>query len=100
MKFKYFIRGLGVGMIFATLIFLVAYITSPNKLKTDEEIIARAKELGMIEAKGDLEKLIEKTEEETTTEATTATTTEEPTTATTTEATTATTTEATTATTT
>ena len=47
MKFKYFIRGMGVGFLFCSLIFVAAYQTSPNKLLTDEDVIARAKELGI-----------------------------------------------------
>ncbi len=98
MKFKYFIRGLGVGIVFATVILMVAYIASPNRLKSDEEIIARAKELGMTEAKDNLSDLIKASTEEDTKEATTELTTEATTDTTTTEATTAvTTTETTTA---
>lgn len=76
MKFKYFLRGMGVGFLFCSLIFVAAYQTSPNKLLTDEDVIARAKELGMIEAPTKMEELLN----EQTTEATTESTTEEPTT--------------------
>ncbi len=95
MKFKYFLRGLGVGFLFCSLIFVAAYQTSPNKLLTDEDVIARAKELGMVEAPSQMEELLnEQTSEEgsdsstteaPTEEATTEATTEEPTTEATTE---------------
>lgn len=49
MKFKYFLRGLGVGIIFASIVCLTAYQGNAKKEITDEEIIRRAKELGMIE---------------------------------------------------
>lgn len=59
MRFKYFIRGLGVGILFCTLILFAAYQTSPNKLLTDEEVKTRAKELGMVEEQSSLEKVIQ-----------------------------------------
>lgn len=59
MKFKYFLRGLGVGVLFCTFIVFAAYETSPNKLLTDEEVKARAKELGMVEAETDLDKVLQ-----------------------------------------
>lgn len=59
MKFKYFMRGLGVGILFCTLIIFAAYQTSPNKLLTDEEVKTRAKELGMVEADTQLDKVLQ-----------------------------------------
>lgn len=59
MRFKYFMRGLGVGILFCTLIMFAAYQTSPNRLFTDEEVMARAKELGMVEGDSDLDKLFQ-----------------------------------------
>ncbi len=47
MKLKYFIRGLGTGIIFCALIMLAAYMTSDNKI-SDKEIIERAENLGMV----------------------------------------------------
>lgn len=100
MKFKYFLRGLGVGFLFCSLIFVAAYQTSPNKLLTDEDVIARAKELGMVEAPTKMEELLNEqtseessesltteapTEMQSTEEQTTEATTEEPTTESTTE---------------
>lgn len=48
MKLKYYLRGLGVG-IAVTTVFLSVYLAGQNKL-SDEEIISRAKKLGMIES--------------------------------------------------
>lgn len=51
MKFKYFLRGLGVGIVFASILFLTAYRDNLSSYKlTDDEIIKRAKSLGMVEA--------------------------------------------------
>ena len=47
MKLKYYLRGLGIG-IFATVIILTIASLGKKKDLTDEEIIARAKELGMV----------------------------------------------------
>lgn len=71
MKFKYFMRGLGVGILFCSLIIFAAYETSPNKLFTDEEVIARAKQLGMVEAQSSLDKMLKdaSTSEDTTEQA-------------------------------
>lgn len=50
MKKKYFMRGLGTGVVFATIIMLAAYMTSGAWQKmTDEEIKKRAKQLGMVD---------------------------------------------------
>lgn len=115
MKFRYFLRGLGVGIIFASIVCLVAINTNMPKELSDDEIIERAKELGLTD-KRNMDELISKNdittedltvattkatseEDETTAEATTKATTEATTKATTeatTEATTKATTEATT----
>ena len=51
MKFRYFLRGLGVGIVFASILFLTAYRDNLSSYKlTDDEIIKRAKSLGMVEA--------------------------------------------------
>lgn len=47
MKFKMFLRGLGTGIIFATFIMLVAYLSNGKFKASDKEVIDRAKELGM-----------------------------------------------------
>ncbi|MCR5320532.1 MAG: hypothetical protein K6E48_04910 [Lachnospiraceae bacterium] len=47
MKRKYYIRGLGLGILVATAILAIAH-TQEKNLISDEEIIARAKDLGMV----------------------------------------------------
>lgn len=46
MNLKYFLRGLGTGIVFGTLIMLVAYMMSGGYKISDEEVIERAKKLG------------------------------------------------------
>lgn len=48
MKKKYFVRGLGIGIIFGALIMLAAYMTSGKTSMSDEEIMKRAEKLGMV----------------------------------------------------
>ena len=48
MRMKYYLRGLGVGIITATLI-LSVFMQKEDKL-SDEEVMARARELGMVMA--------------------------------------------------
>lgn len=57
MKFKYFLRGLGTGIIFATVVCVVAFYTSDSKAVSDKEVIERAKELGMVEKKDSVKDL-------------------------------------------
>lgn len=45
MKLKYYMRGLGLGILLTTLILSISYA---NKKLTDSEIIARAEKLGMV----------------------------------------------------
>lgn len=47
MKLKYYLRGLGMGIIFATLVLTVSSVIHNNNL-SDEKIIAEAKKLGMV----------------------------------------------------
>ena len=47
MKLKYYLRGVGVGIVFATLIMLIVCSSYKDNL-TDAEIIQRAMNLGMI----------------------------------------------------
>ena len=47
MKLKYYLRGLGIGIVVTAIIMTVAL--GNKQPMTDEEVIARAKELGMIE---------------------------------------------------
>lgn len=63
MKLKYFLRGLGVGIIFSCVIFFTAYQTGASGKMTDEQIINRAKELGMVKKEDPLEDLISKQED-------------------------------------
>ena len=70
MKKKYFVRGLGIGIIFGALIMLTAYLTSGKGSLSDEEVIKRAQELGMVK-KSEYVLDSEVTSEETTTEAAT-----------------------------
>lgn len=58
MKITYFLRGLGIGIIFCAFIMFFAYKTAPVKM-TDEEVISRAKDLGMVEA-GDSDSELDK----------------------------------------
>lgn len=48
MKLKYYLRGLGIGVIVTTIILMIALALHRNDGLTDEEIISRAKELGMV----------------------------------------------------
>ena len=52
MRLKYYLRGIGVGVIFATLLLSISFYFGRDNLHkkelTDEEIIAKAEELGMI----------------------------------------------------
>lgn len=85
MKKKYFVRGLGVGILFGALIMFAAYMTSGKNRMSDEDVIKRAQELGMVkQSEYVLESDVtsqETTTEEITTEATTEkATTEAPTT--------------------
>ena len=51
MKFRYFLRGLGVGIIFASILLLLVYRENmSNNRLSDAEIIEKAKALGMVEA--------------------------------------------------
>ncbi len=49
MKLKYYLRGLGMGILFATIIMTISSVIHNNNL-TDEYIIKEAKKLGMVMA--------------------------------------------------
>ncbi|MBR1865682.1 MAG: endolytic transglycosylase MltG [Lachnospiraceae bacterium] len=49
MRLKYFLRGLGMGILLTSVIFYVAYWQSQPADLTDAQIRQRAKELGMVE---------------------------------------------------
>ena len=72
MKRKYFVRGLGVGILFGALIMFAAYMTSGKNRMSDEDVIKRAQELGMVKQS---EYVLESdvTSQETTTEEITST---------------------------
>lgn len=63
MKFKYFLRGLGTGIIFASLVCIVAFHTSDSKEISDKEVIERAKKLGMVEEKNSVKDLFDSSTE-------------------------------------
>lgn len=58
MKFKYFLRGLGTGIVFSAIICLVAFQSSKSSNISDKEVIERAKALGMIEKQESLEETL------------------------------------------
>lgn len=66
MKLKYYVRGLGIGIVFATLLCVISFKVSGKADMSDTEVIKRAEALGMI-MKTDILKE-ETSEEETTTE--------------------------------
>ncbi len=50
MKIKYFMRGLGIGILFTAIVFFLAdRFTGQSGQMTDQAIIERAKQLGMVE---------------------------------------------------
>ena len=52
MRIKYYIRGIGIGIIFATLVLTISFYFGKGSFAkeklSDEEIIERATELGMV----------------------------------------------------
>lgn len=48
MKLKYYLRGVGVGIILTTLILTISYRANGGAKLSDEEIIKRAEKLGMV----------------------------------------------------
>lgn len=55
MRFKYYLRGIGLGIIFSSLIFTVAVAVSDKKEElSNQEIMERASELGMVLKDSDL----------------------------------------------
>ena len=51
MRLKYYLRGLGIGIVVTAVIMGVS-AERQKPVMTDEQIIARAKELGMVEQEG------------------------------------------------
>ena len=70
MKLKYYVRGLGIGIVFATLLCVISFKVSGKADMSDTEVIKRAEALGMI-MKTDI--LKEETSEEETSEKETTT---------------------------
>lgn len=54
MKKKYFLRGLGAGILFGAIVMLAAYMTSGGYRMSDDEIIERAEKLGMVMEEPDI----------------------------------------------
>lgn len=52
MKLKYYLRGLGIGILITTIIFIIGFHVNEDKIFSDEAVIARAKKLGMVEENG------------------------------------------------
>lgn len=50
MKLKYYLRGIGIGIMMATVILMIAFAVHKEQPLSDDEIRARAKELGMVMA--------------------------------------------------
>lgn len=48
MKLKYYLRGLSIGILFATVVLSISFRTNSKSEITDEEIIKKAEELGMM----------------------------------------------------
>lgn len=65
MNFKYFLRGLGVGIVFSAIICLAVYNGRGNIKMSDEEIIKRAKQLGYVSAEDTVGKQIEQLKKDT-----------------------------------
>lgn len=52
MKLKYYLRGIGIGMIVTTIILMITFAVHGNQPLTDDEIRERAAELGMVMVEG------------------------------------------------
>lgn len=60
MKLKYYLKGLGIGMIIsAALLGALFYFGEGNATMTDAEVIERARQLGMVEDTGYDEEIFE-----------------------------------------
>lgn len=78
MKLKYYLRGLGMGILVSTIILMIVYHTRNHM--TDSDVIKRAKELGMVMKEDSLFDETESSDEDSTTKepVTEETTTKEP----------------------
>lgn len=61
MKFKYLLRGFGIGVLFSAVILALSYYNKPKGDLTEEEIILQARELGMMTEQDWKEKKIQDT---------------------------------------
>jgi len=48
MRFKYYLRGIGLGILFSVIVMAVSLYFHKDELMSDDEIIKRASELGMV----------------------------------------------------
>lgn len=65
MKLKYYLRGLGIGILVTTVIFMIGIKVNGEKLMSDQDVISRAEELGMVKGEPqDNPKTVEELEEE------------------------------------
>ncbi len=56
MKLKYYLRGLGIGIIITTIVLIVSFCgRDTTREMTDEEVMMRARELGMVMPEEDTE---------------------------------------------
>lgn len=53
MKLKYYLRGLGIGILVTTVIFMIGIKTNTKNLISDQEVISRAEKLGMVMGESD-----------------------------------------------
>lgn len=61
MKFKYLLRGFGIGVLFSAIILALSYYNKPKGDLTEAEIISQARELGMMTEQDWKEKKIQET---------------------------------------
>jgi hypothetical protein len=57
MKRKYYLRGIGVGILFTAIVLMVAYVANGRGQMSDEEIMEQAAKLGMVPAESVLDSL-------------------------------------------
>lgn len=48
MKLKYYLRGIGIGLIITTIVMALAFMLHKDELISDEEVRRRAEALGMV----------------------------------------------------
>lgn len=58
MKFRYFLRGFGIGIVFSAIVCMVAFQGEGSRKISDKEVIERAKELGMVEQQESIEDVL------------------------------------------